>query len=329
MTVDEFKAQHLVGCRLDPDHPGACLLGRPFRIRPEGGREYIAPTTKNALVDGGNRREGKSTNPTHSKSKEEDMTTIPETTDNLNLPPLDTPEQIGAEIVWCAREGHELLGSDDEARRREAHRVRKERLVRAVQQSEERVEQAIAHGEEPVFLSPVAPQPAEDDRGWCPSWCTKHRAYADGTALIVAHSTQVNVGETCVSVDLETHADGTADPDGTVVWVPELDWVNGQELDNLITALQQARDLVMKEAMVQRIADTIDEVFYGFMLTHAIRIANNSKSVPADPYALADKALQLLEPTMRQSSSPGAVREDLAVEFRRRLDAALGLDEEA
>lgn len=32
---------HLDGCRLDPQHRGACILDRPFRIRPEGGREYL------------------------------------------------------------------------------------------------------------------------------------------------------------------------------------------------------------------------------------------------------------------------------------------------
>lgn len=32
---------HLDGCTLDPQHRGACLLDRPFRIRPEGGREYL------------------------------------------------------------------------------------------------------------------------------------------------------------------------------------------------------------------------------------------------------------------------------------------------
>lgn len=40
-TPDEFRAQHLEGCRLAPDHAGACLLARPFRFRPEGGREYL------------------------------------------------------------------------------------------------------------------------------------------------------------------------------------------------------------------------------------------------------------------------------------------------
>lgn len=32
---------HLDGCTLDPQHRGACILDRPFRIRPEGGREYV------------------------------------------------------------------------------------------------------------------------------------------------------------------------------------------------------------------------------------------------------------------------------------------------
>lgn len=33
---------HLDGCTLGPDHRGACILARPFRIRPEGGREYLS-----------------------------------------------------------------------------------------------------------------------------------------------------------------------------------------------------------------------------------------------------------------------------------------------
>lgn len=32
---------HLDGCTLNPEHRGACILDRPFRIRPEGGREYL------------------------------------------------------------------------------------------------------------------------------------------------------------------------------------------------------------------------------------------------------------------------------------------------
>lgn len=32
---------HIFGCNLPPEHRGACLLDRPFRIRPEGGREYL------------------------------------------------------------------------------------------------------------------------------------------------------------------------------------------------------------------------------------------------------------------------------------------------
>lgn len=32
---------HLDGCMLDPDHRGACILARPFRFLPEGGREYL------------------------------------------------------------------------------------------------------------------------------------------------------------------------------------------------------------------------------------------------------------------------------------------------
>src|SRR5690606_39027400 len=96
----------------DADHNGPCLLRHPFRIRPEGGREYTT-ATKNAPTRSCNSGEG-SDNPTTHKEAGTAMSILPETTDNLNLPPLDTPEQVGAEILWCAREAHELLGSDDE-----------------------------------------------------------------------------------------------------------------------------------------------------------------------------------------------------------------------
>lgn len=82
--ADEFTAQHLDGCRLAADHPGACLLGRPFRIRPEGGREYLAPTTKNAPARSCNSGEGKSTNPTPNNKHEETNTPmIADQTDDL------------------------------------------------------------------------------------------------------------------------------------------------------------------------------------------------------------------------------------------------------
>ena len=37
-------------------------------------------------------------------------------------------------------------------------------------------------------------------------------------------------------------------PDGPAVWPPELAWVNGPDLDDLIEALTQARALIAKEA---------------------------------------------------------------------------------
>lgn len=41
MTTTTNQWLHLQGCHLPTDHHGPCLLHRPFRIRPENGREHL------------------------------------------------------------------------------------------------------------------------------------------------------------------------------------------------------------------------------------------------------------------------------------------------
>lgn len=93
-------------------------------------------------------------------------------------------------------------------------------------------------------MSPITEVPtlATDD---CPAWCTRHTidvAEFDGDTTTVCHETRVVVGTAEITVSMDE-----GDPDGAVVWVPQLDSINGQELEDLAAAFAQAASLIREQ----------------------------------------------------------------------------------
>lgn len=79
----------------------------------------------------------------------------------------------------------------------------------------------------------------------CPEWCTDHSLDAADDESIVAHRTFVTVG----AEEVEVYMNASYDPHGpgygkAAVTLPEIMWVAGQDLRDLIAALTQAADLI-------------------------------------------------------------------------------------
>lgn len=89
-----------------------------------------------------------------------------------------------------------------------------------------------------------------DDDANCPSWCTRHATNDDKFAekVTISHETTITVGTAEITVSMDE-----GDPDGTVVWVPQLDWVNGQELEDLAAAFAQAAALIREQPSITHV----------------------------------------------------------------------------
>lgn len=154
-TPPGWGAIHLDGCTLDPDHAGACLLARPFRIRPEGGREYLdhddapddsagqevsAPHAGDGYVrcsvlntstpSAPRAGDGQGANDLHPAVNP----SAPRDGDGQDdaLPEL-TAESSVAEVGWVAREARALMSVDD-PERRARFLTRKRRLLDFIEQ---------------------------------------------------------------------------------------------------------------------------------------------------------------------------------------------------
>ncbi len=77
----------------------------------------------------------------------------------------------------------------------------------------------------------------------CPSWCVDH-SLSDETTNLPLHRGFVRVGE--IQLELEWDTCPSAATDMPAVAPPYLTWVNGKELDDLIEALQLAREVIAK-----------------------------------------------------------------------------------
>lgn len=90
----------------------------------------------------------------------------------------------------------------------------------------------------------AAQQPATIGEGSCPSWCVDHSLSDDETPNLPLHRGFVRVGD--IEVELEWDTCPSAVPDMPSVVPPELIWINGEDLDDLIEALQVAREVIAK-----------------------------------------------------------------------------------